>query len=135
MEHLKYKVITSRKQYREYCRILHDLDFAPGRKTKAILEETDLLMLLIETYDNEHYPVPDLNPVEFLQLIMKEHNLKAKDLADYLGVTKGYVSGILNYKKGFSKTVTRKLAERFKVRQDAFNRPYPLIGLKKKKAA
>lgn len=52
-----------------------------------------------------------------------------------LGVTKGYVFGILNYKKGFSKLVTRKLAERFKVRQDAFNRRYELIGDRKKKAA
>jgi HTH-type transcriptional regulator/antitoxin HigA len=55
--------------------------------------------------------------------------LKAKDLADWLGMSKGYVSDILHYKKGLSKEVIRKLAERFKIRQDAFNRPYNLKSL------
>jgi Predicted transcription regulator containing HTH domain len=44
-----------------------------------------------------------------------------------LNVSKGYVSDILNYKKGLSKDVIRKLADRFKVSQEAFNRPYKLI--------
>ena len=52
--------------------------------------------------------------------------MKAKDLVNLLGVSKGYVSDILHYKKGLSKEVIRKLAERFKVSQEAFNRPYPL---------
>jgi HTH-type transcriptional regulator/antitoxin HigA len=52
--------------------------------------------------------------------------MKAKDLAELLGVNKSYVSGILNYKKGLSKEAIRKLAERFKISQEAFNRPYKL---------
>ena len=42
-------------------------------------------------------------------------------------MSKGLVSDILNYKKGLSKEVIRKLAERFKVSQEAFNRPYKLV--------
>jgi len=34
----------------------------------------------------------------------------------------------LHYKKGMSKEVIRKLAERFAMRQEAFNRPYKLIS-------
>jgi HTH-type transcriptional regulator/antitoxin HigA len=41
-------------------------------------------------------------------------------------MSKGYVSDILHYKKGLSKEVIRKLAERFKLSQSAFNRPYKL---------
>jgi HTH-type transcriptional regulator/antitoxin HigA len=58
---------------------------------------------------------------------MKEHNLKAKDLASILEISKGYISDILHYKKGLSKEVIRKLADYFKVSQEAFNRPYKLI--------
>lgn len=58
---------------------------------------------------------------------LKEHNLKAKDLIEMLGVSKGLVSDILNYKKGMSKEIIRKLSEHFKLSQEAFNRPYPLI--------
>jgi HTH-type transcriptional regulator/antitoxin HigA len=135
METLKYKVITSDKQYDEYCKVLHDLDFAPGRKTKSTLEEIALLTLLIETYDDQQRDFPLLDPVELLSALMAEHNLKAVDLATELGVTKGYVSGILNYKKGLSKEVIRKLAKRFRMQQEAFNRPYALAQPKKKKKA
>jgi len=58
---------------------------------------------------------------------MTEHNLKAKDLVELLGVSKGYVPDILNYKKGLSIDIIRKLATYFKVSQEAFNQPYKLI--------
>ena len=53
--------------------------------------------------------------------------MKPQDLTTILGISKGYVSDILNYKKGLSKEVIRKLAEYFKVKQEAFNRPYKLV--------
>lgn len=62
-----------------------------------------------------------------LHAFIKDHNLKAKDMVEYLDISKGYVSDILNYKKGFSKEVIRKLADYFKVSQEAFNRPYKLV--------
>ena len=50
----------------------------------------------------------------------------AKDLAEVLKVSKGNVSDILHLKKGLSKEVIRKLSHRFKVSQEALNRPYKL---------
>jgi HTH-type transcriptional regulator/antitoxin HigA len=61
-----------------------------------------------------------------LHSFMADHHMKARDLADLLEMSKRYVSDILHYKKGLSKEVIRKLAERFKVSQEAFNRPYKL---------
>jgi HTH-type transcriptional regulator/antitoxin HigA len=59
---------------------------------------------------------------------MSGHKLKPQEMTAILGISKGYVSDILNYKKGLSKEVIRKLAAHFKVRQEAFNRPYKLIS-------
>jgi HTH-type transcriptional regulator/antitoxin HigA len=59
---------------------------------------------------------------------MAEHQLKAKELADLLGVGKSFISEILSYKKGFSKENIWKLAQHFKVKQELFNRPYKLIS-------
>ena len=59
---------------------------------------------------------------------MMDHKLKPKDLVAVLGVSKGYVSEILHYKKGLSKDVIRRMAEYFKVTQEAFNRPYKLVS-------
>ncbi|MEO1098977.1 MAG: helix-turn-helix domain-containing protein, partial [Bacteroidota bacterium] len=57
---------------------------------------------------------------------MDDNNLKQKDLAELLHVSKGHLSDILNYKKGLSKNIIRILSDRFKVRQSAFNKPYKL---------
>ena len=125
MNELKYKVIKTKRQYQEYCKKLESLVENPDG-SKPIQEEIDLLTLLIEKYDDEHNSFNELDPIQFLHSFMKDHELKAIDLADLLNVSKGYVSDILNYKKGLSKEVIRKLADHFKVKQDAFNRPYKL---------
>ncbi|HEY5464939.1 MAG TPA: helix-turn-helix domain-containing protein [Hanamia sp.] len=125
METLKYKVITSEKQYDEYCQTLEELVFSTP-KTKGTKEEISLLTLLIEKWDEKHNVFNDVDPIRLLQSFMEEHKLKPKDLVGLLGVSKGYVSEIINYKKGLSKEVIRKLADYFKVRQEAFNRPYQL---------
>lgn len=125
METLKYKIITSKSQYKTYCNTLEQLVFS-GSKDRSIKEEIALLTLLIETWDAAHSTSAESDPVQLLHSFIKDHNLKAKDLAGILGISKGYVSDILNYKKGLSKAVIRKLADYFKVSQEAFNRPYQL---------
>ena len=126
MSQLKYKVISSKRQYKEYCDILEQLVFT-DKKNKQIEDEIDLLTLLIETYDKQHNTFNELDPIQLLHSLMKEHQLKSKDVVEILQVSKGYVSDILNYKKGLSKEVIRTLAEHFKVSQEAFNRPYKLV--------
>jgi HTH-type transcriptional regulator / antitoxin HigA len=126
MSTMKYKIISTEKQYKEYCNILHDLVFADGEKTNDVQDEIDLLTLVIRKWDDEHSNFRKLDPIELIKSLMKDHKLKAKDLATLLDVSKSYISEILNYKKGLSKDVIRKLADRFKLSQEAFNRPYKL---------
>jgi HTH-type transcriptional regulator / antitoxin HigA len=123
---LKYTIIKTKFQYKEYCNKLEELVFSSA-KTKATQDEIELLTLLIEKWDKEHTTFKEADPIKLLHSLMKEHNLKAKDLVDLLGISKGYVSDILHYKKGLSKEVIRKLSAHFKLSQEAFNRPYKLI--------
>ena len=125
METLKYKIITSEKQYDKYCKTLEELVFSL-QKTKAMKDEIALLTLLIEKYDEEHYGSELAEPIVLLKSLMKDHKMKAVDLANLLDVSEGLVSDILNYKKGLSKETIRILSERFKLNQEAFNRPYEL---------
>jgi len=122
MKTLKYTIVKTKKQYNEYCHILENLTFS-GKKEYE--DEIDLLTLLIEKWDIEHNSFEDVNPVELIKSLMEANNLKAKDLVEILGLSKGTVSKILNYQKGLSKETIRKL---FKVSQEAFNRPYKLIN-------
>ena len=125
MNKLKYTVIKSKGQYKEYCIKLEELA-SDGNKRKQHLDEIDLLTLLIEKYDIDNNTLDNIDPIKLLQSFMDEYAMKAKDLAELLNVNKAYVSDILNYKKGLSKDVIRKLADKFKVNQEAFNRPYKL---------
>lgn len=125
METLPYKVIKTKAQYNKYCDALEALTNG-GKKSKAIQDEIELLTLLIEKYDEEHNTFSDADPIELLKYLMNEHKMKAVDLAKLLRVSEGLVSDMLHYKKGLSKETIRILSERFKLNQDAFNRPYKL---------
>ena len=127
METLKYKVITSKAQYKAYCNTLEELVFAK-QKDKYVKEEIALLTVLIEKWDAEHDLSGQLDPIQLLHSLMADHGLRARDLVELLGVSKGYVSDMLHYKKGLSKEVIRKLAAHFKVSQEAFNRPYSMTS-------
>lgn len=125
MEALKYKVIRSRAQYDEYCRILEGLVFG---KTSGTEEEVDLLTLLIQDWDRRQYDEEIPDPIRLIRLLMKEHGLKAVDLAGLLGLSRGAVSNILNYRRRLTADNIRILATHFGIRQEALNRAYDLIG-------
>jgi len=127
MATLKYKVITSKTQYNQYCDILEGFVFS-GLKDRDTEDEIELLTVLIEKWDDEHNSFKDVDPIRLLRSLMDDHKLKAKDLADLLMVSKGYVSDMLNYKKGLSKETIRILSEKFKLNHEAFNRPYKLTA-------
>jgi HTH-type transcriptional regulator / antitoxin HigA len=127
MQTLQYTIIKNDKQYNKYCNALELLN-DEKKKTKSIKDEIELLTLLIEKYDEANNSFELGDPIELLRSLMKEHKMKSVELANFLRVSEGLVSDMINYKKGLSKEVIRKLAEKFKVTQEAFNRPYKLVS-------
>lgn len=125
MSTLKYKVVKSQKQYEQYCKELDSL-LESKSKSKEVKDQIELLTFLIEKWDSENSLISDADPIELLHSLMKDRKMKAKDLVKILGVSKGLISDILNYKKGLSKDIIRVLAIEFKVSQEAFNRSYKL---------
>jgi HTH-type transcriptional regulator/antitoxin HigA len=123
---IKYTIIRNKSQYDQYCNQLETL--LSQENSEVLQDEVDLLTLLIEKYDEEHNTFNDTDPISLLRSFMQDHNLKPQDMTGILAISKGYVSDILNYKKGLSKEVIRRLADHFKVRQEAFNRPYKLVS-------
>jgi HTH-type transcriptional regulator / antitoxin HigA len=125
METLQYKVIKTLSQYKSYCNLLEELVMVQMKSNQDAIE---LLTLLIEKWDAEHNTFSDANPVELLNYLMKENKMKAVDLARVLKVSKSLISDILHYRRGLSRDIIRKLAERFKVSQELFNKPYKLVS-------
>jgi len=127
MESLHYKVIKSQKQYKEYCNILEGMVMTK-KKTQSLQDEIDLLTLLIEKWDEKHNAFSEADPVELLIYLMKVNKLKAVNLSQELEISKSLLSDILHYRRGLSREVIRKLASRFRVSQEAFNKPYKLVS-------
>jgi len=122
-----YTIIRLEEQYMTYCNDLEKLTLKyDSRPSGDLLDLIDTITLLIEKYDEEHSQLKEVDPIQLLKSLLHENNLKQKDLVDLLKVSKGHLSDILNYKKGLSKNVIRILADKFNVRQSAFNRPYKL---------
>jgi len=124
MSSLKYTIIKTRKQYDEYCLKLMKLDGTLPSKT--VDDEMALLELLIDTWEKENFTSFQMDPIQLLHSLMQNQNMSRNELIGLLGIGKSAVSQILSYKRGLSKNVIIKLAERFKVSQEAFNRPYRL---------
>lgn len=61
-------------------------------------DRAEILIMLINKYEEEHYPLSIPDPIEAIKYIMQEKQLKNKDLVTYFG-SKSLVSEVLNKKR------------------------------------
>jgi HTH-type transcriptional regulator / antitoxin HigA len=79
----------------------------------------DLMSVLIENYEDEHYPMPEVPPNEILKFLMEQKDLKQSDLLHIFG-SSGIASEVVNGKRSISKAQAKKLADFFKVSVELF---------------
>ena len=103
---MKLKVIKTDKEYQNAVDRLEEIfDSKPNSKEA---DELELLSVLIEKYENEHYPIDLPDPIEAIKFRMEQLGYKQKDLADAIGL-KSRVSEILNRKRKLTIEMIRKL--------------------------
>src|SRR5258707_912779 len=78
----------------------------------------DVVLELMESWEDDHADTPKASPREILQHLMEANGLKQQDLVDI--VSQGTLSNILNGKRGVSKELAKKFAERFHVGVSSF---------------
>ena len=61
-------------------------------------DELDILLVLVEAYENKNFPMPPSDPVDAIFFLMDQMNLNRKDLEPFLG-PKSRVSDVLNRKR------------------------------------
>jgi HTH-type transcriptional regulator/antitoxin HigA len=110
--------ITSAAQNEHYIEVLYNLE-RRGRLSAAEEKYAELLTVLIEAYEEEHYPIHSATPVEVLEELMAANNLKQKDLAPLLG-SESVVSEVLSGTRELNKRHIAKLSQRFKVSPAVF---------------
>ena len=87
----------------------HQLDsIFQAKKGTAEADEMEILVTLIEVYENKHYPISPPNPIDAIKFRMEQQGLKAKDLEVFIG-SSGRVSEILNKKRPLSLRMVKRL--------------------------
>lgn len=71
-------------------------------------DELEILALLIEKYEDEHYPMPPSDPIEAIKFRMDQQGLTPRDLEPFIG-TSGRVSEVLNRKRKLSLSMIKRL--------------------------
>ena len=87
--------------------------------TEAELEAVELLSLLVERYETEHYEMPRASPVEVLRFLMDQHHLSQRDLVPEIG-SESLVSRILAGQRNLTVAHMHALAQRFHVPASVF---------------
>ena len=86
-------------------------------KTNRTLEEDailELLITLIEKFEDENYPIPEGTPHFILLHLMEENNIKQENLVGVIG-SRGVVSEVVNGKRNISKSQAKALAKFFSI--------------------
>ena len=89
-------------------------------------DEADILGLMIDEYEKEHYPIDAPDPIEAIKIRMEEMQLRQIDLVSEIG-GKSRVSEILNRKRRLTVGMIRKLANRLNLSAGLLIKDYQLI--------
>ncbi len=105
---MKAKIIKTEAEYEAMLKRVGDLmDAKPGSPDE---DELRLLGLLVEHYEEKHYPIGMPSPLDAIEFLMDQNGLTKADMTQYLG-SPSKVSEVLNGKRALSKTMIRKLVE------------------------
>ena len=98
--------IRTKEQYKSYLIIIDSLvNCEENSPEEQVLE---LVSILVESYESEHYAIEAPDPIEAIKLRIEEKGLKRKDLAIYFGST-SRVSEILNGKRQMTIQMAKKI--------------------------
>jgi len=77
-------------------------------------DELEALTVLIEHYENKHFPISKPTPIEAIKFRLDQLGLLARDLEPYIG-SSGRVSEVLSGKRGLSLAMIKRLHDGLKI--------------------
>ena len=118
------KAIKTEADYRASLSRLEEIFDAKIGTTES--DELDILGLMVDDYENKHYPIEAPDPIEAIKIRMEEMHLKQIDLIPEIG-GKSRVSEILNRKRRLTVDMIRKLAVRLNLSANLLIKDYQLV--------
>lgn len=120
---MNIKLIKTEEDYKLTLNRLEVVFDAPIGTPES--DEADVLALLVDEYEKQHYPIEAPDPIEAIKIRMEEMQLKQADLIPEIG-GKSRVSEILNKKRKLTVEMIRNLAARLNLSAGLLVQDYQL---------
>ena len=109
---IKIQPINTKKDYEKTLALIESLWSAkPNTEDGDIL---DILVTLVEAYENKHFPMLPPDPVEAIRFRMEQMGLEKSDIVNILG-GENRVSEILHRKRKLSLKMIRNLHDKLNI--------------------
>jgi len=106
------RVIKTETDYQQALKRYDAIFDAPVNSPEG--DEAEILSILIERYEEEHYPIGSPDPIEAIKFRMEQMDLSKSDLAEIIGY-KSRVSEIFSRKRKLTLEMIRKLHDKLKI--------------------
>lgn len=123
---LKFKIMNIRpiKTKTDYQKALERMELIfDAKKGSSAGDELEVLGILIEKYEDEHFPIGFPDPVEAIKFRMEQMGYNQTDLARVVGL-KSRASEILNKKRKLSLDMIRRLHDHLKIPTEVLVQTY-----------
>jgi len=112
------RVIHNDKELEAYTDALFKLT-ALENPSPSEMDAIELLSLLVERYEDERWPITEVDPISLVRYLIEKGNLKQRDLIPEFG-TESAVSMFLSGQRNLTVEQIQKLSARFKLTADVF---------------
>lgn len=106
--------LQSEKHYKNALKRIQSLMETNPTENSIEFKEMDMLVSLVEVYEEVYNPMTASDPIEYLKFKMDQKGVKQKDLVDAIG-SKYAVSKVFNRKQSLSVEMIKKLSSYFQI--------------------
>ena len=112
------------KTEKDYERALQRLDeIFDAKPNTAESDELEVLGILIDEYEQSHFPIDLPDPIEAIKFRMEQMGYTQNDLANVIGL-KSRASEVLNRKRKLSLNMIRNLHNEMNIPTEVLIQPY-----------
>ena len=120
---MEIKLIKSKKQYKQYLKRLNEIFDAKEGTPES--DEFDLLALVIEKYEDEHYSIEEPHPIDAIKFMMEQNGISQSDLGKIIN-SRSRVSEIFSGTRKLTLNHIRAINERLQVPASVLIKKYEI---------
>lgn len=108
------KPIKTKKEYGAALARVYELMQKDLKAGSKLSDELEVLSILVEAYEKEHYPIPPPHPIEAIKFRLEQMGIDEKELTRILG-GRSRKSEILNGRRKLSLNMIRELHKKLSI--------------------